>query len=363
MHKLPILLSLVLLVACGRQVQETQPIRKTVTETVFASGSLEASEIYHLTARTDGYLTSFSIEENDYVQSGQIVAMVNNEKNRIRAASEQALYEIAQQEMADTAPQLAQAQNDMQQAKQNLDYERQQLKRYEKLWQANSIARVEYEQVQLQFDNAQLTYENSKRQYDHLKQQARKNLLVQQQQKNIAATSDEFNTIMAVQAGQVLRKYKYVGDYVQPGEVIALIGDVSTIYAEINIDDRSITKVKPGQEVVIQLNVDEQNTYAGVVREILPAFDESTQSFTAKVDFLDSLAFRYVGTQLQANIIVDSTENALLIPRNYLSYGNEVTLKGQAQPTKVATKIISTDWVQVLSGLDEQATIVTENIQ
>jgi len=39
------------------KTEETTPIRKDVTETVFASGVLEANNTYSLTAQTDGYLS------------------------------------------------------------------------------------------------------------------------------------------------------------------------------------------------------------------------------------------------------------------------------------------------------------------
>ena len=54
-----------LLSSCGKNIQETNPIRKYVTETVFASGNLEANQTYQLVAQSDGYLVELNFKEND----------------------------------------------------------------------------------------------------------------------------------------------------------------------------------------------------------------------------------------------------------------------------------------------------------
>jgi hypothetical protein len=59
-----------------------------------------------------------------------------------------------------------------------------------------------------------------------------------------------------------------------------------------------------GQPAQLQLNSQKGKVYQGRVAQLLPAFNEQTQSYTALVHFTDSLGFRIVGTQVQANIVV-----------------------------------------------------------
>nr|MCU0322958.1 hypothetical protein [Chitinophagaceae bacterium] len=61
--------------SCGKKTQETKPIRKDVTETVFASGILEAKNTYSLTAQADGYLVAVNYNEGDIVETGKILAI------------------------------------------------------------------------------------------------------------------------------------------------------------------------------------------------------------------------------------------------------------------------------------------------
>jgi multidrug efflux pump subunit AcrA (membrane-fusion protein) len=74
------ILAIIILTSCGKKYEETRPIRKDVTETVFASGALEANETYNLTALSDGYLTEISFKENDLVKQGQLLAVIDNKQ-------------------------------------------------------------------------------------------------------------------------------------------------------------------------------------------------------------------------------------------------------------------------------------------
>ena len=61
------ILSAVILSSCGSKDKETQPQYKAITETVFASGTLEPEAKYNLTAQSDGYVVSLNFKENDVV--------------------------------------------------------------------------------------------------------------------------------------------------------------------------------------------------------------------------------------------------------------------------------------------------------
>jgi len=351
-----------LMSSCGKKYQETKPIRKDVTETVFASGELEANETYNLTAQSDGYVIEISFKENDIVKEGQILAEIDNKQNLYNTESAKVLYEIAESNTNPNSPLLIQAKNSADRAKSKMDYDAGQEKRYKTLLEANSISKAEYERMEIQYQNSKTEYLNALENYNVQKQNAEQQLVINKAQKNVNAFLSGFNQIKAIKAGRVYKKYKHEGDFVRKGDVIATIGDADFIYAKVSVDEGSIAKIKVGQKAIIQLNTNKEKTYNGEVAEILPTFDESTQSFICKVYFADSLDFKIANTQLQANIIVGTTKNALLIPRNFLGYGNEVTVKDNKNPVKLEIKFVSSEWVQVLSGIDENTVLITDNI-
>jgi multidrug efflux pump subunit AcrA (membrane-fusion protein) len=351
-----------LLASCGKKTEETKPIRKDVIETVFASGILEAKNTYTLKAQTDGYLTAVNFEEGNAVSAGKILAIVDNKESGLNQESAKELYNIAQNNAQNNAPALLQAQHSIQINKQKMEQDLVQVQRYQKLWESNSIAKVDYENAELQYKNSKSMYESSQEYYKQLKVQANQQVVSNKVAKEVNSVAVTKNQIRAVKGGKVFKKYKQVGDYVTRGEAIALIGEPTNIYAKVNIDESNIGKIKIGQEALVQLNTNNEKTYKATVAEIYPSFDETTQSFVCKITFNEPLDFAIVKTQLQSNIVVGTTKNALLIPRNFVDFGGNVQIKDQKEKTKVVTKFASSDWVQVLSGISDSTVLITENL-
>ena len=98
-----------LIMSCGKATQETAPIRKDVTETVFASGILEADYLYNLTAQADGTLKTILFTEGDIVPQGMVLAIVENRESGFNTASAEALYDIARSNASPDAPGMLQA--------------------------------------------------------------------------------------------------------------------------------------------------------------------------------------------------------------------------------------------------------------
>jgi multidrug resistance efflux pump len=351
-----------LLASCGKKTQETKPIRKDVIETVFASGILEAKNTYTLKAQTDGYLTAINFEEGNIVNAGKILAIVDNKESGLNQESARELYTIAQNNAQNNAPALQQAQNSIQINKTKMEQDFVQYQRYQKLWESNSVAKIEYENAELQYKTSRANYDSALENYRQLRIQANQQVISNKVAKDVNSVISSKNQIKAVKSGKIFKKYKQIGDYVTRGEAIALIGEPTNIYAKVNIDESNISKVKIGQEALIQLNTNNGKTYKATVAEIYPTFDEATQSFICKLIFNEPLDFTIVNTQLQSNITVAVTKNALLIPRNYVDFGGNVQIKDQKEKTKVVTKFASSNWVQVLSGISDNTVLVTENL-
>jgi len=354
-----LLISTVLLVSCGRKSKETKPIRKDITETVFASGSLIPDDRYNLTSLTDGYLIELNFDEGDTLIEGQLLAKVDNKQNIINANSASKLLAIASDNTKSDAPSLKQSVLNIELADKKVIQDQKQVDRYAKLYASNSVSKLEYENMLLNLENSEANLNMLKENYNLIKQQADQQLIIQQSQKEASFEIQKNNEILAIIGGKVYSKKKEVGDYVRRGDVLAEIGNPDKLFVLLNIDENNISKIKINQDVIIELNIEKDKKYKGVVTEIYPEFDERTQSFYCKIEFLEPLNYKISKTQVQANIIIENKENVLLIPREYISYGNVVTLKG-GEKINVKTGFISNEWVEILEGLDESAVIITE---
>ncbi len=355
--QLSILALFVLLTGCQQEFEDTTPIRKDVTETVFASGKLAARGTYNLIAKADGYLVAMDFEAGDIVAQGTVLAVIDNEETRVNNEGSEELLAIAESNASNTSPALRQAQVSIEIAEAQYAQDSLQAARYATLWAQNSVARVDYERAQLTAQNAKKNLEAAFETRSQLERDAEQQLINSRMNFELSSESMKQVAVRAVVPGKVYQKYKEVGDYVSRGTVIATIGHPTDIYAEVQIDESAIADVKVGQPAIVQLNTNPDQPIQAVVSEILPTFNDASQSFTSRLTFLDPLKFQIVGTQLQSNIIVEQVDNALLIPRKYLDFNGNVQLKATGEKVPVTTKTISSDWVQVIDGIDEETAL------
>lgn len=347
------------LISCGKKINETKPIRKDVTETVFASGTLEPDNKHNLIAQSEGYIIDLKFNNGDEVKEGQVLAVIDNKTNSINASSAEILTAIAAQNASNEGPTLKQAQANLKLLEEKFEQDSLQLSRYKKLIESNSVSKLELENMKLAFENSKTNYINAIQNFKLLKQQTEQQLIIQKSQRDVSGVNNDNNIVKAVLSGKIYKKIKEKGEYVKRGDIIAVIGNSGALYARLTIDENNISKIKLGQEVIVQLNVDKEKTYKAELSEIIPSFDETTQSFICKARFKEEISFNISGTQLQANIVIDNKKNALVIPKIYLGYGNIVKVKDKGDVI-IKPGFVSGEWVEVLSGLDESSIIISD---
>ncbi len=348
--------------ACGRKMNEARPERKDIVETVFASGVLEPDHKYNLTAQTDGYLTELNFDNGDTVKSGQVLAVIDNRNNAIGAGTAEKLLGIAAANADPEGPSLKQAQQNADLLRIKMQQDSVQNERYKNLLATASVSKLEAENVRLAYLSSRTTYLNALENYKLMKQQTEQQLISQRSQRDISSVAGDYNSLKAVIGGRIYKRMKEKGDFVRRGDVIAVIGDPSVMFAKLSVDEANIGKIKTGNEAIVELNTERDKRYEGTVSEIYPAFDEATQSFFCKVKFKTRPALRISGTQLQANITVGEKKGVLVIPRTYLNYGNKVTVKEKGEVV-VKTGFISDELVEIVQGLDEKDILLTDKLK
>lgn len=352
-NSLFLLLTLSTLVSCGTK-EEGKPVVQDIKELVFASGELKWDNSYNLTAQTDGILVNATFDVGNKVTENQIIASIDNKTNENNTASARDLVVISKENLTDNAPALQQLQQNIKFAESKYQQDKTQAERYKRLYNSQSIAKVEYENMQLAAENSLSQLNALKKQYQQVLQQSKQNYINTENQLKNNQVVLGYNKLVVPQKGTIIKKLKFSGDYVKKGDVIAVIADENKVEGVLNVDENSIGKVKIGQTVFVQLNTNKNEVYNAKVSEILAAFDEQTQSFICKVIFDKPLNTSLYGTQLEANILVGEKKNALLIPRNFLGFGNKVMVKGKDEAIIVKTGIVSTEYVEILDGITKE---------
>jgi multidrug resistance efflux pump len=340
----------------NKETVEVKPVVQDIQEWVFAPGQIEWDDVYNLTAQTDGILQNANYDIGTVVKKGSIIAAIDNQSNVINTTTAADQLIIANENLSADAPALLQLKQNISFAEAKYKQDKSLADRYERLYKSESIAKIEFENAQLTAENSLSNLNAFKKQYDLLLQQAKQQKIVTKGQLKNNQVIQSFNKIAVISDGIIIKKYKSTGDYVRKGDIIATVANPNKLEIVLTVDESSIHRVKLGQETRIQLNTDKTKTYKGKVNEILSAFDNTSQSFVCKILLTDTLtkASNIYGTPLEGNILVGEKKNALLIPREYMGYGNKVMLKGRDTALIIKTGIVSTDYVEVLEGITSE---------
>lgn len=354
---LAIVAIIVIAFSCNSE-KGTKPIVQDIKELVFASGTLEWKNSYNLTAQTDGVLKNVNFEIGNAVVKGKVLAKIENPNNVVNTATAKAQLSISEENLSQNSPALQQAQQNIAFAVEKHKQDQLQADRYERLYKTQSVAKSEFENYKLIAENSLSNLNVLRKNYAQIQQQAKQNYIITKGQLQNNEVAQQYNSIIVPQNGTVLEKLKTNGDFVKKGDVIATIADSKLIEAVLNVDETSIAKIKIGQTAYVKLNTEDTKIYKAKITEILASFDQKSQSFICKVVFDEPLDQAYFGTQLEANIFIKEKKNALLIPRNLMDFGNRVNVKGKDDYVVIKTGIVSSEFVEVLSGITKDDVIL-----
>lgn len=148
-------------------------------------------------------------------------------------------------------------------------------------------------------------------------------------------------TITAPISGTVITKNAKVGDKISKNSsgttTMAVIYDLSTMTLEMSVDELDVSSVKVGQSVEITADAVEGETFTGTVTNVSlqSSYSNGVTNYPVTVT-LDDTGSLLPGMNVDAKIILDSSEDALVIPASALMRGNRVYVKKSSDSTENA---------------------------
>ena len=146
-------------------------------------------------------------------------------------------------------------------------------------------------------------------------------------------------TITAPISGTVITKNAKVGDKISKSSsgttTMAVIYDLSTMTLEMSVDELDVSSIKVGQSVEITADAVEGETFTGTVTNVSlqSSYSNGVTNYPVTVT-LDDTGSLLPGMNVDAKIILDSSENALVIPASALMRGNRVYVKKSSDSTE-----------------------------
>jgi HlyD family secretion protein len=236
--------------------------RRTIIETVSASGKVYPEDERKVSSDVSGEVVEMYVEEGDSVRKGQVLARVFADV--LTSARDRAASIVNQQEAQVNNSSASIAAFEARFAQAKLNYDRQ-----KKLVDEKVISRAEFEQSETQYLAAQADLKAAREAVKSTKagvQSARASLT--EADKNLSRTTiispmDGIVSLLAVKKGE-----RVAGNSFSLGTEILRVADMSKIEVRVDVGENDIPKVKMGDSAIVEVDAYNDRKFKGVVTKI-----------------------------------------------------------------------------------------------
>lgn len=342
------LLIIFFFISCGEEQEKINPVEENITESVYASGIVKSSDQYQVFSPVNGIIQRIFVTEGDSIKKGGSILQVKNEQAQLNIEGAQLGVESAS--INANRDKLNELRANINFLKTKVQNDSILMERQRRLWDQQIGTRIELEQRELAYRNSIAAYEAAVSRYRDLQTQI--NLASEQSRNNLRLSktvAGDF-TIKSNMNGKVYSLFRNEGEMVNTQTPIAVIGGDGEFMLELQVDEYDIGKIVPGQKVLITMDSYKNEVFEAEVTRILPLMNERTRSFTVEAIFTKRPDALYPNLTTEANIILQTKEKAITIPRDYL-INDSMVIMADGEKRKVVTGVMDFQKVEILSGL------------
>ena len=347
--------SLLLLIAsCTDKEELTKPVLQDITESVYASGVVKSRDQYQVFSPVNGIIRQIHVTEGQLVKQGQAIITLANDAPRLskenaQIASIYASPAFNRDRLNELLLTIILARTKMQ--NDSLLFQRQQ-----RLWQHEIGSLNDLEQKELAWKNAVSSYESAVYRYNEMKKQIQFSALQSSKQLQISRVMADDYIIRAQKDGRIYDLLKEPGEMVNTQLPVAVIGDPDEFLLELKVDEYDIARIQPGQMVFITMDSYKSEVFEGNICSIIPFMNESSRSFTVEASLKKAPKNLFPLLSAEANILIRTKENAMTIPRSFITDDSYVVLKDGTKK-KVQIGLKDYEKAEVVSGLTKDQII------
>lgn len=314
------------------------------TRRLSALGELRPQAIVEVGSKVTGRLERVLVERGDSVQTGQLIAVVDD-------------IDILQQiRRAEASVLVARATVSREEA--TLENLRTQARRYRELHKDALVSTQDLDEVESRMRAAQAELELAQAQVEQA-QASLEELRTQQRQTQIYSPLTGF----------VQERHLYPGALVNASTPIVTVVDISLVKTVVPAPESALANLQVGLRSEVKVDAFPQQTYQGRVTRISPVLDPETRSADVEIE-IDNTG-RQLRPGMFARVTIDASleESALAIPRAALiTRGSQ---QGVFIPTEGNTVVfrpveigrIQDDIVEVTSGLAQGEVVISTGAQ
>lgn len=245
-----------------------------------------AARQFSIAPQVSGYVTAIPVTDNQHVNTGDVIARIDDREYRAALEQAQAQVTAAQAQIQNDDAQIAvqqatvaEDQAKLEQAQAALVYARQQAARYTDLARTGfgSVQNAQQytsslHQQEAAVKTAQAALASAQRQVASLQAQRdsdKAKLAQAKAQQDQAALNLSYTTIAAAQPGRVVQLSAAVGEYVQAGTALTMFVP-DTTWVTANFKETQLDAMRPGQKVTVTIDAYPQHPVEGHITSIQP---------------------------------------------------------------------------------------------
>lgn len=351
MTKRLLFISSLFLFSCGKKAETIKPTVAPISESIYASGLVKSQNQYQAFATVNGIIQDILLQEGDTVKKGMPILTIVNDAQRLSKENAELAANFA--DLNVNQGKLNDAQQNIELAQRKLKNDSSLLARQQVLWQQNIGSKVELEQRELAFQNAKSSLYSARVKYEDLKRQLVLNAAQSQKTLQISSRLASDFTLRSDIDGIVYQLPKKKGELVTAQTPLAIIGDAEHFVLEMQVDEYDILKVEKGLKVLVTMDSYKGKVFDAVVTKIDPLMNERSKTFLVEATFTEAPKRLYPNVSFEANIILQTKDKALLIPRNYV-INDSFVLKENGDKVAVKTGLKDYKMIEILSGISAE---------
>ncbi|MEA1886606.1 MAG: efflux RND transporter periplasmic adaptor subunit [Bacteroidota bacterium] len=278
----------------------------TITSYLDITGTVQANIFTDVKSPVNGILESLHARENQWVEKGGIIAVINPDNRLALIADNQLQIEKLEQQLKDNI---------------------------------NSSV------------------------HDSLSQELEK------AKANLEYAKDIYQTIPVIcpMDGMVIRRWVKTGSQVDTRGKIITVSDMSSLVIKSEVNEKYLTAIKKGRKLEIVLSAYPGDTLTGIISLVYPVVDPATRSIRFDIRIQESSKQIFEGMMASVKIPVDTKEDVIAVPEKavLVSTGNQpfIYVLGKdslVHHRNVETGIRSENRLEISSGLEEGEKIIVK---
>jgi RND family efflux transporter MFP subunit len=281
------------------------PVRGPAVQAAYATGTVEATVMVPISARTTARLIRLDADEGAQVSQGQVLAQL--EDDDLRRSIDEAIAEER--------------------------YARAEFERQAVLVERSVVSRTSYDRARANWVKAKAASDRATVQADFLK---------------LVAPAD----------GRIIRRDGEIGQLIGANQTVFWMSCCAPLRISAEVDEEDIAQVQPGQPVLLRADAFPGRVFNGTVQSITPKGDPVARSYRVRVALPDDTPLM-IGMTAETNVILRRDEHALLLPAASVAHDSVwVVEDNRLVRRKVTIGARTPDAVEIRAGVADDDWIV-----